>query len=145
PGYYEQANPLFKARRDIPLRDGVHTPLGAFFAVGVGSYGPGIDFDVLDLLGLADPLAAHMQRVPPPPGLHRYTGHEKPLPSPWIAARLTSSNSRPNPTDFPNFGVPLIPVTTGVEWQEQVAWARAALRCPHIARIMAAADAPLTP
>jgi hypothetical protein len=39
----------------------------------------------------------------------------------------------------------LIPATTGLQFQEQVAWARAALRCSGIQHILVAADSPMTP
>ena len=147
PAYYF-ADPAYVVRYqrpDIPLALDVHLPVGAFWGVGIRSYALGTDFDVIDLLGLADTFTAHMEKQTPPPGTARFTGHEKPLPSPWLAARLTRAGSRPDAADFPNFTVPLIPATTGRAFDEQVAWARAALKCPGIARIVRAADAPLTP
>ena len=51
----------------------------------------------------------------------------------------------PDVRDFPDIEKPLTPATTGLAFQRQVAWARAALRCGGLARVLAAADAPLTP
>lgn len=144
PGYYYEAELLRYPRADIPLRRGVPLPYGAFFGIGVAGYAPGVDFHVLDLMGLADSFAAHLESTPSSTKLGRFPGHEKPLPAPWVAARLTPEGSRPNPAAFPNFADPLIPVTTGREFQEQVAWARAALHCDGIERLFEAADGPLT-
>ena len=61
--------------------------------------GPGVQ--ILDLLGLADPLTAHLQLA------HRgqFTGHEKPLPTPWVVALLTAPGSLDHadrrPSDLP--------------------------------------------
>ena len=103
----------------------------------------GTNFHVLDLMGLADPLAAHLETAHD--GVPRFAGHEKPLPAPWVAALVTRPGSRPDVRDFPDIKKPLTPATTGLAFQRQVAWARAALRCGGLARVLAAADAPLTP
>jgi len=145
PGYYFERGALDYVEADIPRRDGLRLPYGAFFGVGIAGYAPGIDFHVLDLMGLADSFTAHLETTPSLGEVPRFPGHEKPLPPPWLAARLTREGSRPDPADFPDFfGAGLIPATTGREFQEQVAWARAALRCDAIERILVAADAPLT-
>jgi arabinofuranosyltransferase len=145
PGYYYEGGTLRYVRADIPVADDVRLPLGAFYGVGISSYALGSDFSVMDLLGLADSFTAHLELTPSATSVPRFAGHEKPLPAPWIAARLTRPGTRPDPKDFPNFGNPAIPPTTGAAFQEQVAWARAALKCPDLARLMAAADAPMTP
>ena len=54
------------------------------------------------------------------------------------------SDTRPDPKDFPVFANPLIPPTTGTEFQEQVASARAAMRCDEIAEIVRATEAPMS-
>jgi hypothetical protein len=101
---------------------------------------------VLDRLGLADSFTAHLGREPSlQPELPRFPGHEKPLPSPWLAARVTPAGDRPDPADFPPFFQnPLIPATTGGEFQEQVAWARAALECDDIADLLDSAEGSLS-
>jgi hypothetical protein len=129
---------------DVPLRDDLAVPAVALFSVGLASYALGPDFNVVDIFGLADPLGSHFISTPSPSFVLRRPGHEKPMPSVWLAARVTRNGAETDPDDFPNFGLPLIPVTSGKEFQEQVVWARAALRCHQIRRIMAAAERPLT-
>ena len=141
--YYETGTGLNYVRVDIPLASDVRLPYGAFFGVGISAYSQRVGFYVLE--GLADSFTAHLETTPSRSNIPRFPGHEKPLPAPWIAARLTPAGSRPPSTDFPVLGNPLIPATTGIEFQQQVAWARAALQCSPLQRILAAADAPMTP
>ena len=47
---------------------------------------------------------------------------------------------RRRPRDFTDRTVPLIPTTTGAAFDEQVAWARAALRCGDISRLMQSSE-----
>ncbi len=144
PGYYNTQHFVTRVRvDDVPLRQDLPLPYGAFWGVGVSGYALGTDFHVLDLLGLADPLAAHLETAHD--GVHRFPGHEKPLPAPWVAALVTRPGSRADVRDFPDVKAPLIPATSGSAFQRQVEWARAALRCGGLARVLAAADAPLTP
>jgi arabinofuranosyltransferase len=146
PAYYYERGLLDYPSAEIPVREDIDLPYGAFFGVGLAGYAPGVDFHVLDLMGLADNFTAHLDVSGQSDDLTRYPGHEKPLPSPWIAARLTPEGSRPDSADFPDFyGAGLIPATTGREFREQVAWARAALECDGIQRIFLASEAPLTP
>ena len=105
--------------------------------------GPGVQ--ILDLLGLADPLTAHLQLA------HRgqFTGHEKPLPTPWVVALLTAPGSSTDadrrPSDLPAQSyTPLIPEVTGRALAIQTAWARAALSCPAIHSIEYGPNRPLT-
>lgn len=144
PAYYRAGNLVRPGvRTDLPLAPGTKLPLGAFYGVGVSGYAMGTDFRILDLEGLADPFTAHLISTLPP--MTTFPGHTKPLPAPWLAARVTRAGARPDPQDFPGFGSPLIPATTGRRFQEQVLWARAALRCPAIRRLSTASDAALTP
>ena len=131
---------------DIELREDLEPPVGLFTGVGLVSYAMGPDFYALDGLGLAHTLAAHLELqtpaeqwwIPPLPG------HEKPLPAPWTAALVTAPGSSPDPTQFPSIGTRLLGPLSGDEFQEKVAWARAALRCDEVDRILDAARAPLT-
>ena len=132
-------------RGDVELAYDVQVPVGAFFGVGVAGYGSGTDFRVLDRMGLADPFTAHLETTDYWKTQPRGPGHEKPLPSPWLAARLTAPGTTPNRDQFPDFGNPLIPVTVGREFQEQVVWARSALKCDEINDLMEAANARMTP
>ena len=147
PKYYWEVNGgLQYTSADLPLAPNLPLPYGAFYGVGVSSYAMGTNFYVLDLLGLGDSFTAHLETTPSEGKVPRFAGHEKPLPAPWIAARVTRPRSRPSARDFPTFGDnPLIPPATGTKFEEQVAWARAALKCGAIAQVLAAADAPMTP
>jgi arabinofuranosyltransferase len=141
PAVYVQPGLVQFARADIEPRRDLDLPLGVFAGVGVVSYAMGPEFHVLDILGLADAFTAHLD------GSHTLSalaGHEKALPAPWIAALLTPAGSRPDPAAFTTGHDQLLTPATGRAFQEQVAWARAALRCDEIREIREAAAAPLT-
>jgi hypothetical protein len=140
PAVYAQPGLLQFAKADIEPRPGLDLPLGVFAGVGVVSYAMGPEFHVLDLLGLADALTAHLDGSQTRSVL---AGHEKALPAPWIAALLTPLGSRPDPAAFTMGHDQLLAPTTGRAFQEQVAWARAALRCDEIRDIREASAAPL--
>jgi arabinofuranosyltransferase len=131
-------------RSDLPLKNDVKVPAVILGGVGVVSYALGPDFVVIDTHGLADPLASHFIPNTAQVGLPAPPGHEKPMPSVWLAALLTPEGTRSGPDDFPSARFPLVPVARGAAFQEQVAWARAALRCPAIAELMRAADGSLS-
>ena len=101
--------------------------LPAFYGVGVTSYRLGTDVYVLDLLGLGDPFTAHLR-------LDRRTipGHEKPLPAPWIAARLFSPTTEPKESDFPVPFVTIIRIDDpgGQPFTSRVADAAASVELP---------------
>jgi arabinofuranosyltransferase len=142
-GYYHQ-NPLgfVVAVPDVPTDPDGPDALASLWGVGMAGYAPGIELHVLDQMGLADTIAAHLEITADD---RRYPGHEKPLPAPWVAALVTAPGSRPVPEHFPNFGTPLIPPTTGAEFDEQVAWARAALQCDELVELQRAATGSLGP
>jgi arabinofuranosyltransferase len=148
PAYYFQTNAFFNrfARIDIPLSRGVRTPVVAMEGIGLDSYALGNNVNVIDLLGLADPLDSHF-RLNQSLGFLHLSGHEKLLPPAWLAARLTPPGSNVNADDFTSstYVQNLMPLVHGKDFDIQVAWARAALQCPAIRRLMNAADAPLTP
>src|SRR5439155_556575 len=70
-------------RLDAPPAPGERTPAVAFYGIGITGYALGTNVYILDLLGLADPFTAHLQLA-----RRGLIAHEKPLPAPWIAARL---------------------------------------------------------
>ena len=145
PAYHYEAGILRYPPADLPLDEELPLPFGTFWGVGVSAYSVGTDFHVLDQMGLADPFTSHLEATPPLPGRPpRYPGHEKPLPCPWLAARVTRPGSTPFAVNFPPFGNPLVPPTTGAEFQEQVAWARAALACDPIAELLESTTERLT-
>jgi arabinofuranosyltransferase len=145
-GTYLQEDPaVAPVRLSAPGPPGRVTPTIATYWVGQGPYELGTGVRILDLLGLADPLDAHMQ-------LHRrgvFPGHEKPLPTPWIAALLTAPGASPAQMaalqrDRPSVYTPLVPEASGVALDVQVAWARAALGCPTLHALEFGPDRPLT-
>jgi hypothetical protein len=130
-------------RVDIALAPDVRTPVAAIFGVGITSYAMGPGLDVLDLYGLAEPLASHLEERPSRGFLPKLPGHEKPLPAPWVAALLTRDGTYVTAQQFPTSTNPLIAPTTGGGFAREVAWARAALECPAIRDLRRAATAPM--
>jgi arabinofuranosyltransferase len=143
--YADFGKPGKLQRLDVPPAPGINSPTIATSWIGVEPYELGTGVQFLDLLGLADPLTAHLELV------HRgeLSGHEKPLPTPWIAAMLTAGGTstssfdtiqKQRPEDFTQ----LIPTVTGQQLQIETAWARAALQCPAIHDIEYSPEKPLT-
>ena len=115
----------------------------AMFGLGIGGYALPNDVYVLDLLGLADVLTSHLE-------LDRrgIVGHEKPLPAPWIAARLTAPGSGLDAEQLPlptAYGVRALDDPDRAPFDERVAVARAVLRCPEVRELLAASRGRLTP
>jgi arabinofuranosyltransferase len=143
--YVQFGSPNQTERIELPVASGVRRPTVATSEIGTESYELGTSVDILDLLGLADPLTAHL-------ALARrgvFTGHEKPLPTPWIAALLTANGSSTTELDSlqderPNSFTPVIPVASGRQLQIETAWARAALQCPAIHDLEYSPSRPLT-
>ena len=130
---------------DQPTAPGLRTPLVATSQIGTAPYELGTGVQILDLLGLADPLTAHLLLT------HRgnFAGHEKPLPTPWVQALLTAPGSSTaqigalqvaRPTSYNT----LIPPVSGHALDVQTAWARADLSCPAIHTIEYGPSTPLT-
>jgi arabinofuranosyltransferase len=139
-GFYVEVPLGFYRRIDVPLKHTVDLPAVALFTVGARGYALGPEFNIVDVFGLADPLGSHFTSTPSKTWL---AGHDKPMPSVWLAALITPRGSETRPDDFPSAESPLIPITTGEEFLTQVAWARAALRCPDIRGLLDAAHKPL--
>jgi arabinofuranosyltransferase len=101
----------------------------ASYGVGIVGYALGTDVYVLDLLGLGDAFTAHLELEK-----RGATAHEKPLPAPWIAARLTSPSAHLDAGDFrfpqlPSSKVREIDDPAGQSLDERVEIARATLEC----------------
>lgn len=113
----------------------------AAYGIGVSGYGLGTDVFVLDVLGLADPVTAHLE-------IHRRAvpGHEKPLPPPWIVATGTEPGSDLDEEDFPFPLVLVAPLDDPdrAPFDERVATARATLECPRLRELRASYSEPLT-
>lgn len=121
------------------------SPVIATSWIGPEPYELGSHVQVVDLLGLADPLAAHLQLT----RRGEVAGHEKPLPTPWIAAVLTRSGSSIKQLDSlqyqrPQYFTPLLSAARGRKLTIETAWARAALQCTAIKDLRGAPNAPLT-
>jgi arabinofuranosyltransferase len=132
-------NPVRLDAEPQPGRD----PAVASFGIGVVAYALGPDVYVLDLLGLGDAVAAHLA-IPD----RSYPGHEKPLPPPWIAARLTTPGAALDESDFPfptGFGTRPLGDPDRAPFEQRDADARRALTCGDLAELLASVDAPLTP
>lgn len=145
-GPYWHAGLIRYDRLDVAVSPELPRPYVAMWGIGAPGFGLGIDVHVMDLLGLADVLTAHLELSSDERASgSRMAGHEKPLPAPWAAALITEAGSRPDSSMFPSLFPPLIPATDGADFQEQVEWARAALACGPIADLLDATHAPLGP
>jgi arabinofuranosyltransferase len=144
-GAWVQFNP-----EGVPVRltgappRGLAVPVIATAQIGV-AYPLGTDVHILDLLGLADPLAAHLTLRQS----GAYVGHEKPLPTAWVAALLTAPGTSTaqlgslqplRPAEY----TALIPPVSGRALAVETAWARADLSCPAIAAVEYGPGRPLT-
>jgi arabinofuranosyltransferase len=81
---------------NAPAKPGLPALTTADFGVGVGSYALGPNTYVLDMLGLGDAFTSHLR-------LDRrgVVAHEKPLPRPWVGARLFAPDAQLSESDFP--------------------------------------------
>ena len=146
PGVYADFGTPGKLQRlDVAPAPGIGSTTIATSWVGVEPYELGTGVQFLDLLGLADPLTAHLQLVQ----RGAVSGHEKPLPTPWIAALLTASGTSTTPFDAiqqerPVWFTALIPTVSGRQLEIETAWARAALQCPAIHDIEFSPESRLT-
>jgi arabinofuranosyltransferase len=143
PAFYGATDGGFR-KFDGPLKPELHVPTVAVGGIGKPGYALGPDVDILDFRGLAETLTAHLD-APVATGRVPLPGHEKTLPPPWIAALVTPEGAAVAPEDFPKTALPMIPPTTGAAFDEQVAWARAALRCDEIADLREASEGSLGP
>ena len=143
PHVYVQDRPIRRdyKRVDVPVARSVPLPTAVLRAVGLPSAAMGPRLHVLDAFGLGDSFTAHLEtargRID---DTSRLPGHEKPLPSVWIVARLTPDGARAQARDFADRTVPLIPTTTGAAFDAQVRRARAALRCGAISDLLRSSD-----
>ena len=113
----------------------------AAYGIGVVGYGLGRDVYVLDVLGLANPIASHL--VADRPAL---PGHEKPLPPPWIVATGTRPGADLDEEDFPFPVLMSSPLDDPgrAPFDDRVATARSTLACPPLRDLIASYSAPLT-
>ncbi|MGQ0803306.1 MAG: hypothetical protein ACT4PI_05525 [Actinomycetota bacterium] len=115
----------------------------ASYGLGVIGYSLGPDVYVLDLLGLGDPFTSHLEL-----SRRGLIGHEKPLPAPWIVARLTSPGTDLTEVDFPfptRFGARPLDDPDGVPFADRVERARETLVCAELERFLDSYTQSLTP
>ena len=122
----------------VPPGD-MRTPVFAGWGIGVVGYALGPDVEIVDLLGLADPITARFEL--PTPG---FTGHEKPVPPAWLAAQISTVPVDPEQMPIPAIGVPLYESPPGA-FDDDTAAARQALGCGDLDRLLTATRAPFTP
>ncbi len=124
---------------DVTPPSGVDRPVYAAYGIGVGGYALGDDVYVLDMLGLADPLIGRFEIEQP-----GSTGHEKPIPAPWLAARIASGPVDPDrlPTSF--LVAPLYESAPG-GFDRDTDAARRALQCGALRDLDEAVHEPMTP
>jgi arabinofuranosyltransferase len=127
---------------DQPEHAGLPSTVVASYGVGIDSYALGPNVFVLDMLGLGDSFTAHLklaQRGTAP-------GHEKPLPAPWVGARLFDPHAQLNAGDFalPRYFIARpLDHPTGT-FDQRVQAARTALACGRLRELLARVDKPLT-
>jgi arabinofuranosyltransferase len=145
--YYSTAVFTFGvAELDAAPAEDVELPTAALLAIGLPAYAMGTDLQVLDLLGLADPVGARYELS------HRgfLPGHEKTMPTPWVLARLVDDGVVGSETSFPEDydrivgSNALIPPTSGAELDQQVADARAALDCGELGELLDRVTGPMS-
>jgi arabinofuranosyltransferase len=143
--YVQLSGPTTMNRLRASPAPGLHQPILVTSWIGPEPYELGPDVQTFDLLGLADPLTSHLHLA----RRGEVAGHEKPLPTPWIAAVLTAPGSstaqlsrlqKLRPQEY----TPLIPVSSGRALRVQTAWARAALECPAIKDLRQSSTTPLS-
>ena len=126
----------------LPGVPSAHDPAVAGYGIGVEGYALGPDTYVLDLLGLGDAFTSHLRLD------QRGTiAHEKPLPFPWIPARLLQPGAPVTLKDFtlPSFFLARRIDRPGTEsFDRRIADARAALACPGLRAFLDHITKPLT-
>lgn len=132
---------VYYLQRQLPGTPSEHEPALATYGVGAPSYALGPDTYVLDLFGLADPFTSHLELE------RRATvAHEKPLPRPWIPARLLEPGAPVTERDLPLppfFYARSLDDSRGAPFAQRVRDARRALRCPRLDEFLATYRAPL--
>jgi arabinofuranosyltransferase len=126
----------------LPGRASPHDPAVAQYGVGIMGYALGSDTYILDLLGLGDSFTSHLE-------LERRgtVAHEKPLPVPWIPARMLAPGDRATADDVK---LPALFFAHPIDnpgrqtFDARVRYARRALRCGDLRTFLERTDRPLT-
>jgi len=143
PGVYVSDETVGYGTKSIPVTStpapGLHLPTVVSGGIGALGYALGPRVDILDVNGLADPIAAHLKLM-----RRGYPGHEKRLPAPWAAAIVTASNTNPRADEFRWTPVTTTPPDPTLPFEQQVALARTALQCPAVHDLLRSTDSHLT-
>ncbi len=124
---------------DVTPPRGADRPMYAAYGIGVGGYALGDDVYVLDMLGLADPVVSRFEVEQP-----GFTGHEKPIPAPWLAARVATGPVDPARLRTPFLAVPLFESRPG-QFDDDTAAARRALDCGELRDLDTSVHEAMTP
>lgn len=127
-------------RPDVSTAPDLRLPTVVTGGIGALGYALGPGVAIIDLNGLAEPIAGHFELA-----RRGQTGHEKVLTPAWIAALVTASDSAPRADDFKVRTVESTPPAVGLTFSEEVGWARRALDCPGIADLRQSVRRDLTP
>ena len=132
---------VFEKSRATPMPE--RDPSVAILAIGATGYALGPHVYIQDVLGLADALGARLRLT----NRGLLVGHEKPLPTPWLAAKLVLPGTPVREEDLTLKGPFIVPIdAAGAEpFEARVADARAALACGAIRELQDAIASPLTP
>jgi arabinofuranosyltransferase len=122
---------------DVTAPPGLRTPAHVGYGIGVTGYALGPQYHVIDLLGLADPVAARYEV-----DRRGATGHEKPMPAPWLAARLSTTPVDSDRIPSPAMIRPLYESPPG-QFDGDTEAARQALACGALAELDETVRAPL--
>jgi arabinofuranosyltransferase len=128
--WFDGQGVYFISRKVPGAQPSAHNPALATYGVGISAYGLGPDTYILDLLGLGDAFTSHLEL-----GQRGVVAHEKPLPIPWIPARLIAPQSTVTPGDFtlPAFFLARSLERPGTQtFNERIADARTALACQRL-------------
>jgi arabinofuranosyltransferase len=137
---------------DVRPSPGLPIPTAVTGGIGTVAVAFGDRLKIFDLLGLANPIDAHLRLETVGGRRQPLPGHEKLLPEPWLIA-MTSAPGTPveryggGASSIEYLGVPRSPFATSGSRRAlaiQVAWARATLRCPAVQAFVASYEAPLT-
>jgi arabinofuranosyltransferase len=114
-------------------------PAVAGYGIGIGGYVYGPEVTIIDLLGLADPIDGRFELSAP--GL---TGHEKPMPLAWLAARI--SDEPVDSSSLPESAIahPLYQ-SPDRRFDADTEAARSAWSCGELSELVDAVREPMTP
>ena len=118
---------------------GLRTPAYAGWGIGIAGYVLGPDAYMIDLLGLGDPVTSRFELSRP-----GNVGHEKPMPNPWLVARISTGPVDEGALPQPFLATPLYESPAG-RLDADADVARHVLTCDELRRLGEAIGDPMTP